>query len=388
MKMFNAAVLAMLALGPLAAPRAMADEARAPAQTATPDPAPPPTRTAAPPPSELRQRFDRELPALLKKTAVPSVSIARFEQGRLVFAAAYGEQSPGVAASTGTIYNIASMTKPLAAEVLLQLASEDRLSLDESMAGAWLDPDLAGDERAALLTPRLALSHRSGLPNWRYQTDGKLRFLHAPGETAGYSGEGYQYLARFAEKKTHQGFDTLMRERLFKPLGMADTGYREEPRLRDRYAQPTDQDGKPVPPDFSVPWNAADDLHATASDYARFMIDVARGDRLSPAIAQQRRQVQTDTRASACAGAKAAHCADAVGFGLGWEVLRFGQHDMLMHTGMDKGEFTLGYIDLSDRSGTVIFTNSAIGYRTVLPILDLLGKNPEFVAYLRSQAGQ
>ena len=61
---------------------------------------------------------------------------------------------------------------------------------------------------------------------------------------------------------------------------------------------------------------------------------------------------------------------------------------MLMHTGMDKGEFTLGYIDLSDRSGTVIFTNSAIGYRTVLPILDLLGKNPEFVAYLRSQAGQ
>lgn len=369
MNVLNAAVFVAIGLIVGAAQPARADEA------------------AAPP--ALAKRFDSELPALLKKTGVPSVSFARIENGRLAFVATYGEQSPGVAATQDTLYNIASMTKPLAAEVVLQLASDGIVSLDESMATAWVDPDLAQDERSKQLTPRLALSHRTGLPNWRYQTGDTLRFLHAPGETVGYSGEGYQYVARFAEKKTGKPFDALMRERLFQPLGMTRTTFRDEARLHGAYALPTDKAGKTLPADFaSADWNAADDLYTTPSDYARFMLDVIRGDHLSADIAAQRRQVQADTRANTCAGAKAAHCPDAVGFGLGWEVLRFGERTVLMHTGMDKGEFTLGYIDLADRSGTVIFTNSAVGYQTVLPILEMIGKQPEFVAYLRTQAGQ
>src|SRR5690606_29398864 len=96
--------------------------------------------------------------------------------------AAWGERVPGERASADTLFNVASMAKPVSAEAVLRLASAGVFTLDEAMASAWIDPDLAADPRHRLLTPRLSLSHRSGLPNWRYETDGVLRFLREPGE--------------------------------------------------------------------------------------------------------------------------------------------------------------------------------------------------------------
>ena len=74
--------------------------------------------------------LDRDMPALLSRHGVPSVSIAHVEKGRIVLAAAYGEQGPGVAATPDTIYNVASLTKPVAAETVLRLAAAGKLSLD------------------------------------------------------------------------------------------------------------------------------------------------------------------------------------------------------------------------------------------------------------------
>ncbi|MDT9115878.1 serine hydrolase domain-containing protein, partial [Escherichia coli] len=78
-------------------------------------------------------------------TGVPSVSIADVEGGRVVLTAAYGEQSRGVPASPATLYNLASLTKPITAETVLRLAGEGALSLDEPMAPVWTDPDIAKD---------------------------------------------------------------------------------------------------------------------------------------------------------------------------------------------------------------------------------------------------
>ncbi len=87
------------------------------------------------------------------------------------------------------------------------ISSAGTLSLDEPMDRYWSDPDLSRDPRRMKLTVRMALSHRTGLPNWR---DAKgLAFDHDPGTTTGYSGEGYQYAARYAEHRTGQSFETL-----------------------------------------------------------------------------------------------------------------------------------------------------------------------------------
>src|SRR6202161_3484933 len=86
----------------------------------------------------------------------------------------YGEQSRGVPATTKTLYNMASLTKPVTAETVLRLASAGKLSLNESMSPFWLDPDIRDDPWSKLLTPRLCLSHQTGFANWRGMTGGAL----------------------------------------------------------------------------------------------------------------------------------------------------------------------------------------------------------------------
>ncbi len=84
-----------------------------------------------------------------------------------------------------------------------------------------------------------------------------------------------------------------------------------------------------------------------------------------------------------CPPSRQATCPEAVGIGLSWEVYRFGEETFLMHTGVDNGVFTFGYFNPESGGGTVIFTNSANGAQMVLPVLDLVARDPKFVAFLR-----
>lgn len=59
---------------------------------------------------------------------VPSVAIGYIENDKLAWTAVYGEQSPGVPATDNTLYNIASLTKPISAETILRLASKGALA--------------------------------------------------------------------------------------------------------------------------------------------------------------------------------------------------------------------------------------------------------------------
>lgn len=336
---------------------------------------------------EIRSLLDRDVPRVLTDNGVPSVSIAHIEAGRVVFAAAYGSQSPGVPATTKTLYNVASLTKPISAEVILRLASQDRLTLDEPMYRYWTDPDIANDERRKLLTPRLALSHQTGFSNWRRETGRVLTFKRAPGEAFGYSGEGYEYVARFAEKRMATDFEALAQSLVLDAIGMTDTAYTRRPWFDSRIAVPTDAQGKVLEPAFARRWIASDRLYSTPSDYAKFLLSVMHGDGVTAAVANERSRVQVSEKTEVCSSGKAQGCPDEAGFGLGWEVFKFGEETYLMHTGNDPGVFTIGYVNLFDRTGTVIFTNSANGPKIVLPILDRLRQHHAFVEFLRRQAG-
>ncbi len=333
--------------------------------------------------AELQRRLDETIPALLAEKRIASVSIARIERGRLVFAAAYGEARPGVMATTATLYNIASMTKPISAEVVLRLVARDRVSLDEPMAKYWVDPDLAADPRRDLLTPRLSLSHRTGFPNWR---DGTLRFERAPGTAFGYSGEGFEYMARFVEQKTGTPFETLAQRLVFAPAGMRETAYTRRPWFEGRIAVPHDGEGRPLPPQIATRAIASDDVFSTPRDYARFMISLMKRQGMDASLADERARVQTDRKGALCPPPDDAGCADEAGMGLGWETFRIGEHRYLMHTGMDAGTFTLGYFSPDTGNGTIVFTNSSNGPQGVLPILDAIGEDRDFATLLRRLA--
>lgn len=324
-----------------------------------------------------------DMTTTLREQGVESASIAVIRNGQIVSTGAWGMAGPNRAATVATPYNLASLTKPLTAEVILRLVSAGKLSLDEPMDRYWSDPDLSRDPRRMKLTVRMALSHRTGLPNWR---DAKgLAFDHDPGTTTGYSGEGYQYAARYAEHRTGQSFEALAGRWLFAPAHMLASGYVSAQGETVPIAVPYDDAGKALPVERVTRYNAADLAHATARDYARFLID-ARNDRgLSASVAAERSISQADLTPKTCAGSKAATCPPWTGFGLGWQLLGFPDGTTMLHTGKDAGAFTFAAIDRASGDGIVILTNSDNGWRVILPILERTGSNPKLIAFLRGQ---
>src|SRR5580692_9447783 len=199
----------------------------------------------------------------LRVSDVPSVAVAYIPGRKGAWTAGYGEQSPGVPATGKTLYNMASLTKPVTAEALLRLASAGKLSLGESISPYWLDPDIKNDPWSKLLTPRLCLSHQTGFANWRRMTGGVLKIRWEPGTQTGYSGEGYNYVGRFAEKKMAKPFDTLAQEMVFDAIGMKETSYTAKEWCAGDFAVPRGPTGeKPIDP-VAATWNGADLMRVT-----------------------------------------------------------------------------------------------------------------------------
>lgn len=319
----------------------------------------------------------------LREHRVESASVALVRNGRIVATGAWGTAAPNRKATVATRYNLASLTKPLTAEVILRGVTAGQLSLDTPIDAVWSDPDLAGDPRRKALTVRLALSHRTGLPNWRGA--GGLAFEHDPGTVTGYSGEGYQYAARYAEHRTGQSFEVLAGRWLFAPTRMRATGYVSAQGRPGPVATPYDSAGQPLPVEPVTRYNAADLAHSTAADYARFLVAVRHDRGLSAWVAAERNRSQADLHADTCDGAKAASCPPWTGFGLGWQLLGFPGGTTMLHTGKDAGAFTFAAIDRARGDGIVILTNSDNGWRVILPLLERTGSDPRLIAFLRGQ---
>ena len=321
--------------------------------------------------------LDALMPGLLKAQNVPSIAVAEITDGRIVFAKAYGEQSPGVPATEGTLYNLASLSKPITAEVILRMASDGKLTLDESMAATYADPDVADDPRTPLLTLRIALAHLTGFPNWR---DGKLAYRFTPGSDYGYSGEGYLYALHFAAAKAKTPFVDMAQHYVLGPAGMKDTALVKQAWFVGRVAVPTDSDGHALTPQFTDQPLAADLVYATIGDYARFVVSAMSHQGLSDDLALQRRSRQFDNTKKSCEGLPV--CPDAIGPGLGWETIRIGMQTYMMHTGSDAGVSTFVYWNPDSKTGAVILTNSDNGDKVRLAVLDALGQDKPFVDLL------
>lgn len=145
--------------------------------------------------AELRKR----LPTLLRDAEVPGVSIAVVSRGARVWTTSAGiaEDSSGQSVTDTTIFEAASLSKPVFAYAVLQLVEKGELSLDTPLV-RYFDTAYVEDSRGKLITARHVLTHSTGFPNWR--PDGQpLRMYFTPGSRYSYSGEGLVYLQRVVE---------------------------------------------------------------------------------------------------------------------------------------------------------------------------------------------
>lgn len=323
--------------------------------------------------SPAQRHLDERMPAWLKAFDVTGVGIAYIEDGKLAWTAFYGDQVPGgPRANDKTLYSIASLTKPITAEIILRLATAGKLSLDQSVEPYWTDPDLKDNAWTKLLTPRLCLTHQTGFPNWRYQTNHVLKFLWQPGTRFGYSGEGYDYVAHFAESLTGVPFEELARQYVFAPLGMNDTSYTPRPWWSGRQAKPVESEPR-------TKWCAADLVRTTVEDYARFVISVMHNDRVSPGIAAERLRISRnlvtpEAESVLCESAKDPnHCTVSIGSGLGWRIVRINGRIFVDHTGADSDVKTFAFFIPEKRIGAVIFTNGPdVGHDMIDEVLETL----------------
>lgn len=287
----------------------------------------------------------------MAKNKVPILGIGYIEKGQLQEVSVYGHTKNGKTAADNTIFNVASLTKPVTAIVALKLISLGKWSLDEPLYKYWTDPDIANDPRNKKITTRLILSHQTGFPNWRYDTENKkLMFLFDPGTRYEYSGEGLEYLRKALEKKFNKNLQQLADELIFKPLKLTDTKYVWDSSIdSSRLAMGYDKNGNTYDIVKSKTPNAADDLMTTIKDYGNFLISIMNHDGLSEKVFSEMTKHQV-------ASTRGKH------FGLGFEIYDFNNGEFaLSHGGADKGVRTIMFIFPNTKKGLIIFTNSDTG---------------------------
>ena len=97
----------------------------------------------------------------LEQKNIPALGIGYIEDGKMKQVSVFGELEKGKTAPKNTIWNVASLTKPIIALVVLKLIDSGKLSLDENLHPYYIDPDIINDPRAKKLTARIILSHQT-----------------------------------------------------------------------------------------------------------------------------------------------------------------------------------------------------------------------------------
>ena len=267
--------------------------------------------------SERLQNIDAFFAREMERNRVPGAVVAIAHRGRLVYFKAFGfaDKAKGVAMTTDTMFQLASMTKPMAAVGALALTEQARLPLQGKLADYFpgfgtmqvgvpgaggtytLEPqkrpilihDLFrhtsgltyggrpdGGSPIAAQWPSGAAASRMGRADEMAEALTKLPLVHQPGTVFEYS-LSFDVLGAVVEKITGKTLGDHLAETVWKPLGMNDTTFRPTEAQKARVARPFPQnplDGKPQsiaalekPPTFDCAGACA---FGTMGDYIRF----------------------------------------------------------------------------------------------------------------------
>ncbi len=353
------------------------------------------------------EAFLGDLPEWMRAFGVPGLGIAVVEDGALAWHRAFGiaDMASGTAVDAESVFECASLSKPVFAYVVLQLVDAGRLHLDRALARYHRPDYLAEDDpRLDRITVRDVLRHSSGLPNWREHPDREpLRTLAEPGQRVDYSGEAFYWLQQVAETVTGESLDRLARRHLFEPAGMHASTYAWDahaarhsvigepapgstPTVQTFHRQWSllqpiaEAQGKPLrdwtwddgvralpraqaaAPAGMFVWpgdllaNAAASLRGPVQDYARFIAHVM------PRPARQSWEISESTRQAMLAPQMPLR-AGWLDKGLGWNLERIDERTRwFFHGGANAGRYkTFAVGDPQRRRGLVVMTNGGGG---------------------------
>ncbi len=188
---------------------------------------------------ELSSQVDRAVNRAIETGKIPGAVVFIGRNGTIAYSKSYGLRSVGPEKelmSADTIFDLASLTKPIAtAASIMLLVERGKMKLDDTLGK--LLPDFDNGGKSAITVEQL-LRHRTGLvadnpmsdykdgPETAWKRIAALKTLAPPGERFVYSDVNYLILGRIVEKISGETLDRFSERELFEPLGMKNTRFR------------------------------------------------------------------------------------------------------------------------------------------------------------------
>lgn len=228
----------------------------------------------------VRRIADRIVPPLMAKERIPGMAVGIVYRGR-PYVVNYGvaSQATKAAVNARTLFEVGSISKTFTATLTSLAAADGYLSLSDPVGRyvAALRGSPFGNVTLLELGTHTAGTLPMQVPDDVRNDEQLTQYLAAfrshapPGSIRAYSNISIGLLGAIVAKAMGGTFDTLMRERIFEPLGLNDT-YIDVPqsRLAD-YAQGYTREGRPVRMQRAELWQEAYGVRTTASDLTRFL---------------------------------------------------------------------------------------------------------------------
>lgn len=314
-----------------------------------------------------------KLPDRMAYYRVPGVSVAVINNGELEWAKGYGTLAAKSTnpVTTGTLFQAASISKPVTALAALALVQSGRLNLDTNVnleLKSWQVPDntFTADQKVTL---RQLLSHSAGfnvedvgsypagesLPTLVQALDGRppahsvpIRVEMVPGKQFRYSGGGYSVIQQLLIDATAKPFPDVMEDLVLGRLGMMSSTFRQPlpTEMESIAATGHDVNGEALKGRwYTFPQAAAAGLWTTPSDLARFAIELQRSYKGAPDAV-----LSVDV-------AKQMLTPQLAGYGLGVWVGGHEKSAYFSHSGKNEGFTCILFAYLDTGQGAVVMTN-------------------------------
>jgi len=315
-------------------------------------------------PAAIASGIDAAAADVLKATGVPSASVAVVQGGKVAYVKAYGmaRLDPAMAAEPGMQYSLGSISKQFTAAVILLLAQDGKLKLDDPV-GKYLP----GLTRANEVTIRQVLSMTSGYqdfwpedyvmtsmmkstnPQQILDVWAKKPLDFEPGTEWQYSNTNYVVAGRIAEIAGGKPLIEQLQERIFKPLKMTEVFNSDASRLPANdpmgYYQHALGPLRPAPKEGQGWMFAAGELAMPASDLALWNISMINRTLLAPASYDV---MFTEVKLKDGKG---------TGYGLGVQVGDRNGHRYIEHGGEVSGFVSENIVFPDDKVAVTVLTN-------------------------------
>src|SRR6186713_1087579 len=225
------------------------------------------------------EEINDSISRMMRDVGVSALSLAVIKNDEIVYFHGYGyKQMPDKdQVDTETLFQAGSLTKSFLVLVVYQLVDQGLLDLDKPMYQYLEYPQLDHDARYKRITPRMIMSHCSGIENWKSDNNpDTLEIVSNPGEKFVYFGEGYVYLSKIVALILHKPYTEYIEDLVIRPLGLrrSFSHFSPDGTYPQNYALGHGNFGKEFKKEKLIVPDPAGSMNMTAQDYAKLILAI------------------------------------------------------------------------------------------------------------------